>query len=146
MKTLKFDKDSWHYKLANFGGVWYIEENICGYTRQVIRGAFLAMLVLCVVEFFLFLCVASLLIVLISYIENGIFFIDSPIYVAFISGVTIDIVVLFGYLNIEFQIQDKIKEKLFTSNDNKKKSNFIVEGYRAFKEKTCVRIEFSGGE
>jgi hypothetical protein len=53
MKTLEFNKNSWHYSLASMGSKSRVNSDICGYGRQMLGGA-------CIIIVLLLICAGVL--------------------------------------------------------------------------------------
>ena len=53
MKTLTFNKSSWHYTIANFGGFdKWDDQDLCTYTRKFISGIFKSIIIAMAIALF----------------------------------------------------------------------------------------------
>jgi hypothetical protein len=136
MKTLTFNKNSFHYKLAGFGNEWFdAKEDICGYTRQVFFG--LIQLILCIgIGAFL---VAGFGRLLIETILGIIFFV---MYALPLDGVAIVGCVCYGAM-IALVAAGYIYHITKSWRKARKPcDNFVTHAYASFKGKYCATIEF----
>lgn len=134
MKTLIFNKNSWHYWLArewaNFSPYDEEEQNICAYTKYVLAG-------LGKILFISALMVAAFVIPAINLIyciviwEFNVIAIATIAMIIFIaSSITVSICV--GY----------IRDGKFYIAYKKKPDGFIKLAYKSWKDKFCCKIEF----
>ena len=129
MKTLTFNKNSWHYKLAALNNDWH-STDICSYSKSVIIGL-LGCIILFIgaigysitVMWFLMACLVS--------VKTGINVIDTQA----IAGA----VMLFG----PFAVFGMFKYLDSPTSYKKKPDSFITTAYKSYKEKFCVKIEFT---
>ena len=135
MKTLKFNRDSWHYKLVNkvleFNAV-YDHADICSYTRKVL----LAMLVL---------VLYSVAVLLTIYLAGNFFgyIVASIINFTFIDPNPEAVIVgMFLFMGAVCWLARIIANQTPRVSD-KISDIFIGEAYKSFKGKYCAKIEFT---
>jgi hypothetical protein len=137
MKELVFRKDSWHYRIASFGGFDRMSnQDICTYTRRFLFGICLGALVFAI---FLFLSKTIIDVVL------GLAF--SLIYSAWIMTslgtagviiiVTIGILFLMGLgINYLRDLKDAARNK-----NSDKPDGFVKHAYKSWKDKYCLKVK-----
>lgn len=149
MKPFVFNKDSWHYWLANEVGNFkgHIEEtDICTYTRAVINGAFwatVAAAVMCGLVYWITITLVWWVVIL----QHGFFEAVGPV-------VLTAILVIFGGSALVAEgvpwLFRKIRRAVYDSQSGRrekvkvKTDNFVAQAYRSWKEKTCVRVTLIG--
>lgn len=131
MKTLKFSKNSWHYKLARFGDEFSERDlsNICSYTRAFLWGTLL---------FSLFTVFILGIVVMhgeaIGYvaamIAQGTFIEPDTL-----AGICLMLYIAAFTLGLIIYATRTVCEHEF------KEDNFVVNAYHSFKDKYCVRVE-----
>lgn len=136
MKTLKFNINSIHFKLANFAGYdKYETPDLCTYIRYVILGVVL--------------CAAS--IAFGSFLFTPVVFGITAIIVSFMWGFSVLdegawIGILFMLIPITLFLAYKSKKFVQCIVQTQKKppstDNFLISAYKSVKYKYCVRIEF----
>ena len=128
MQTLTFDKRSWHYAIAKFGGFdGWEDQDLCTYTGKFTRGlfgAFLLGLVIALVGFGLAHFVFG---VIFSIIAGA--FVMSEIGIVF--GTALLLIALFVVIGFA---TEKYK------NQTRKPDGFIKNAYKGWKEKYCIKI------
>lgn len=132
MKTLTFDKRSWHYAIAKFGGFnSWSDQDLCTYTRKFMKGLFGA---------FLIGCLIALVGFGLSHLLLGIIF-------SIIAGawVTTEIGIVFGMvlsIMAGFIVVGTSVEKYRDNQESKpqKPDGFVKNAYRGWKDKFCVKI------
>lgn len=149
MITLKFSKNSWHYRLASFGTDKVISDNLCGYFWQVLWG-------------FIWFIWSSLCVILIAYCMLA-----EPIaylLAVFNTGVWVRIdtfllvglccwafILLIVAVSLFYELSEKLKEKRRLAayqrkfdkiNEVERKDNFIVAIWHKVHDKTCAKLEF----
>lgn len=139
MKTYFLNKDSWHYKAAEFGTAFGVpnETNICRYFWLVLRGALLFAVMTLSIS-----VVASIIGISIA---NGIFHLlfDWQLLDISKAGLT----VLFA-VSATFSVvyaKSKFDRWMRTRSENVKEeteSTFTSLAYAKFKDKTCFKILF----
>lgn len=154
MRTLHFNKNSWHYKLAEFSSTSpsNISYNFCGYFWQVIFGIMIGILMFGFSIMVLLLLVLCPILYLIVCLQYQIF--EVPVEVGV--GLFIDIVILIIYVSSkiqtwldnhrEMQRQKDYDEWIANGYASKpqKQAGFIVTTWQTFKDKTCFKIDFEG--
>lgn len=140
MKTLTFNANSVHHKLAVFGNLnEYRSTDICTYTRSVLWGLFkflgCVLLSLVLVVFASTALVEVVLSVVFSLYTGTFMFSELGLATAIV------LVVVGIFVGVKFTY-DKIGEH---SNDprSNKPDGFIKSAYRSFKGKYCVRVTFN---
>jgi hypothetical protein len=135
MKTLKFNRDSWHYKLVNivFGfNANYDRADICSYTRKVLLAMFVVTLIAVIILFANY------------YLGNLIgYIIASIINLTIIDPDIGHIIVGAIFFNgaccwLAPIIANKTPRVCYKISDS-----FIGEAYKSFKGKYCAKIEFT---
>lgn len=156
MKPLVFDKNSWHYKIANYKrDTWWdgaIEDkygDICSYSRLVLfKLSIIAFL--CTAAFGAIFSVYDAAVYFVIgwifgagpyYYEAYPIFVWAGIIILYLVGIIISALIILALMGKLFPIIGGLIlipiEAL-----SKSKPSFISEAYKAFKEKTCVRIKF----
>lgn len=145
MKSLNFNRESWHYKVATeLGGLpkWFETTNICEYTRAVLKGAIMMMIV-AAAAFGLLYWVAITIAWWIAVLYTGVFIDASGPIV--LSG----IVIIFTVVSAVTILINRFQGWLYARQCKKhrecdyappKPDSFIKKAYRSWKDKTCVRI------
>jgi len=144
MKTLVFNKESWHYKLAR--GYGHSCTDICTYGRQVLKGileaVFLfffgsAAIAACVgvVGMLLFL-VASFLSYVAAGLVAGVW--PDPNDAIIMGGTTV--IVIMGGATV--LVVGRLMKMCDKSKPFIPKDSFIAEAYKSWKDKYCVPVEF----
>lgn len=131
MKTLKFSKNSWHYKLARFGDE-FSERNlsdICSYTRAFLWGTFLFLLFVTFMLGIIFIHGEAIGYVA-AMIAQGTFIEPDTL-----AGICL---ILYGAL---FTIWFFTRAFIIVTEHKFKEDNFVVNAYHSFKDKYCVRVE-----
>lgn len=133
MKTLQFNRNSWHFKLVNkiFGYSVYQINDICSYTITVLFSLLILALFGTIIAFLAYL-IGDFLGYFIATIVNFTLINPEPAAAAvmiILSIVSIiNVIILIG--NSSSRTLDKISD------------SFIVESYKSFKGKYCAKIEF----
>ena len=132
MKSYELNRNSWHYRLANFQ-VQRVGDssNICEYTRAVFSGAVLGLLMLGFVA------------LLTSVIGYGIYGIGASIFTLSnmlnpASMLVIGIVLGIVFIYIFAMIKDRLDDMPVRPESN----SFPALAYRKFKDRTCFKINF----
>lgn len=131
MKTLKFSKNSWHYKLARFGDE-FSERNlsdICSYTRAFLWGTFLFLLFVAFMLGIIFIHGEAIGYVA-AMIAQGTFIEPDTL-----AGICLMLYGAFFILCLITYTTKTVCEHKF------KEDNFVVNAYHSFKDKYCVRVE-----
>jgi hypothetical protein len=135
MKTLKFNRDSWHYKLVNivFGfNANYDRADICSYTRKVLLAMFVVTLIAVIILFGIYLA-GNFIGYIIASIINSTIIDPDPEFV--IVGTLLIIGTCFWLAPIIANKTHRVSYKISDS--------FIGEAYKSFKGKYCAKIEFT---
>lgn len=153
MRTLHFNKNSWHYKAALLASSnhYDIPENFCNYFWRVIFGSFLTLLLLGIFSLFTFLTVIAPILYLVVCLQYGTFWPPAEVVV----GIVLDIIIMIGvaHFYITENILPEYKKKRAAKRlklmedgiypeSTPKEPGFIVTAWRTFKDKTCFKIEF----
>lgn len=133
MKTLTFNRKSWHAKLAKVAGYDFYHGDVCSYTRHVLGGSLLAAFLAAAAFVVSFLAIHMLLGIAFS-LWYGIFlFTDAGVFGLMIGSV-IGLITAAHYLN------EKLKERRWETRN--KPDGFVKNAYRGWKDKYCTKIEF----
>lgn len=146
MKTLNFNKNSLHYKLATLGGFdrynCYYDgsTDICSYLRRVMMGVFVSIILLMTFVFASTLVVHTLFGLVFSFIY------DTDMFNVWgqVGLLTAGISSLFAFIWI---VPGKIMDLYYSIKSNRPEKpaapdNFVREAYSSYKEKYCVKIKF----
>jgi hypothetical protein len=147
MKTLKFNTGSLHYKLANMGSTYDPPDNICSYTWAVVRGLFWSSVIALFGTGFLALTAETGVGLYFAYLTGSMEILTELAKAGLIVWIALSIVFLIGTVAYLFaQRAERIRLKLRAQGlyEKPKADNFIANGYRSFKEKFCVQLEFVG--
>lgn len=152
MKSLNFNRESWHFKVATkWGGFpkWFETTNICEYSRAVVKGSFLALAngLLALVAI-----VGSLYWVAITIawwtagIVTGVFIEEpGPIVLSMIVGGA-GLIAGGTYLIHKVMVWNDVR-KMNKSNEARiahpKPDSFVKKAWRSWMDKTCVRVTIS---
>ena len=132
---MKIKKDSWHYKLANFGdshGYVPYSSDICSYTKHVIWGLLLGFMAFLAILAFIY-CIGNTLAFLAAISVYGIWF--EPGWPAQIILTLIITVGLFSLFFVIYPIVDNIVNSDYNTD------KFVPSAYRSFKNKFCIKVE-----
>ena len=133
MQTLTFDKRSWHYAIAKFGGFnSWSDQDLCTYTGKFTRGLFGA---------FLLGLVIALLGFGLSHLVLGIIFsIIAGAWVTSEVGTVFGLILLLLSLFVAVGVSvEKYKES--REFHPRKPDGFVKNAYRGWKEKFCIKIK-----
>ncbi len=143
MKTLKFDRNSWHYHMVSTYDPSTPSRNLCEYLRQLV-----ASIIACIFIWILIISTTFLLIInpivftIIVYTfqyfdpsSNSLWIEDVAIL-----GIIINLVVLLGYC--AYKLVNLFKR----AKNNIDIDKFVPNAYKTLKEKYCAKIEFVSGE
>ncbi len=134
--TLEYNKKNWHYRLARIGGVetdFNNEIDLCQYVRAVVFG--LLVCVICVVcASGILYAEGCLLASIAASITVGTFFISDPAFFGAMADAFVLCLALAYVINIYL---DKRKTKRREYN---KPDSFVVNAYKGWKEKYCMRV------
>lgn len=145
MKTLAFDKASWHYRLASLyaGYKSYDGRDICTYTKYVMGG--LGAILLGLTAFGLIsLLLLNAVIGAIFSLMHGVNLLDEMAAITlilsgagcFVAGFVWTIVT---YSNYQAR---RRAERLWGEPATARPDNFVRKAYKSWKEKFCLQIEF----
>ena len=129
---INLNKSSWHYQLATAYGSLHKNEtvtDICYYTRQVIKGVFLAVFITCLISVAAF-CVIDMFMGIGFSIAYGAMLMNTPGLVVLI------LIFSIGALCALALASDKVSK----SNRNKE-PGFVRTAYRSWKDKFCVKVK-----
>lgn len=155
MMEFELNTDSWHFKLANFGGrrvrEWRSDNDLCSYIRAFLMGTCL----------FLFL---ATLVFFAGYLTGNLFY---ELYELFLYGTALSIwgeaayMFYFGTTGVVMllvplwfifekvlpSIHNGFKKVMYGTHEKRNRPpGFIALTYRKFKEKTCFNIKFKTSE
>ena len=130
MKIFELKKNSWHYRLANFGSDRVcLHSDICTYIRSVMIGAFWFAAVLAVGLFFAG-CTLFAIGNLFSWLFLGYELAQVTISIGMIY---FSVTLMFAYLYGREVVQYKIRDG---------EPGFVRLAYRSWKDKFCAKVEF----
>jgi phosphate/sulfate permease len=135
MKTLTFNRDSWHYKLVNkvFGfNADYDHADICSYTKKVLLAMFIIVVLAAAVLFGIYLA-GNFIGYIVASIINFTFIDPNP------ESVIVGTLLIIG---ASCWLAHIISNKT-SSVSHKISDSFIGEAYKSFKGKYCAKIEFT---
>ena len=150
MVTLKFSKNSWHYKLASFGTSYdyFISDNLCKYCWQVIKGFAFGLLVLSFFTVILYCAIVEPIIYLLVVYETGIWVMPTSPALPIGLGVwgAVFIILLGHGIRVSYS-KYKNNRRIAQYNAQREglpqpKDSFIVAVWRKFHDKTCAKLEF----
>lgn len=140
MKSLTFNRNSWHFKLALFGDRRRTPDDLCTYIRYVIYGFF---------EILAITIMSAIMIAGLSYaFWDAVFAIGFSLYygIMLIYGGTWVTIIIFSILCFiafivwmhSLGVFTSIKESIPTL----KEDSFVRQAYKSHKEKYCAKIDF----
>lgn len=153
MKTLKLKTNSWHYKVAEFGGNMSVYghpygHDICSYSRKVIRGIFalIAAILISVMTtmFISYVVVETVLSIAFSFYTGHNMFTEIGV-IGNIIMIAMLVVFCIDYFGKKISAY---KERRYHENLGKPDNSdiapdsFTKSVYKAYKEKYCSRVEF----
>jgi len=138
MKNLTFNRNSWHYRLAEkYPPNLSRDEarDLCTYVRYVIRGIFVVGFLIGATSY---LSASAIMLPLMSYLIEG--HIDLPeIFIPgllIFLGLIICFIVISLFAGLAYLFYTSISKQYIA------KDSFIVTAWKSFKEKTCFLISF----
>lgn len=133
MKTLQFNRNSWHFKLVNkvFGYSAYDNYDICSYTRTVLFSLLILAVFGTIIALLAYL-IGDFLGYLIATIVNFTLIEPEPTAAAVI--IILFIASMIGGVSLIYKASCRTLEKVSDS--------FIAESYKSFKGKYCAKIKF----
>ena len=143
MVTLKFSKNSWHYKLASFGTYdYFISDNLCKYCWQVIKGFAFGLLVLSFFTVILYCAIVEPIIYLLVVYETGIWVMPTSPALPIGLGVWGAVFVILLGEGIRVSYRRIAQYNAQREGLPQPKDSFIVAVWRKFHDKTCAKLEF----
>jgi len=143
MKSITFNRNSLHYRLAtvygSYDGSWDCDKNFCTYSKSVFRG-FLLTLVIVIAGVMLLAPQINMLIWLAVRLPSQKLIPPDEINSFIIGATFIAIEIVGGLLVLKFKLGDS---KTYISNIIPTTPSFIKTWYQSFKDKTCVKIDFN---
>lgn len=145
MKSLNFNRDSWHYKVATrWGGMpeWFEDTNICDYTRAVMKGL-LGALLLATLAFALLYWAADTIAWWIAMLVTGVFIEEpGPIILTGLTAFAIVVSSLSYALHrfSEWKLKRDEEKAGAAKHTPRKPDSFVKKAWRSWKDKTCVRV------
>ena len=132
MKTLQFDKNSWHYTIAKFGGFnGWSDHDLCTYTHKFMKGLF-------------FSAIIGIFIAIVGFGLSNLVF---GIIFSIIAGtwVTTEVGNVFGLILLLLSLFVAVgvsAEKYMESRKLRlrKPDGFVKNAYKGWKEKFCIKI------
>ena len=151
MKTLNFNKKSWHYWFAKMGDYDHSRPDFCHYVRSALMGMFFSAVISVFVAAAIY-GTGDFIAWIIAMITTGLWFNLVPDLGAFVIGGTLifagTIAGLVGFSAFREKRRRAHFQKLQDAIRNGKQlveptPSFIVTAYRTFKDKTCFKINLS---
>lgn len=141
MIALKFNKNSWHYKLADMGGYdSSSSRDICTYTRRILLGAMLFAFVSCIGLFLTYVIINMLFAVGFS-LWYGMWIISDIGFagwlLTFIGAAAFGIVRTFEAIG---RWRAKRREEKY--NREPEPDGYVLSAYKGWKDKYCAKLEF----
>ncbi len=139
MKTLRFDYDSWHYRFTSrFTQIGYHQKpiDLCSYVRAFFAATLFATLLATLAT-----CVAFALVHVVLGIGFSLFY-GLFIFSELAYGTMIFIGGCLIYAAIYFTV-GWIRKRRNLALYNEKPDGFVVNAYKSWKDKFCVRVEFT---
>lgn len=136
---LTFDSKSLHYKLALLGGLSEYDDdsNICEYTRHVMFGMVIVLLIGLLIAFMGTILANMLFAIGFSLTYGMLIFSEAAIAGFIVSTIG---AIWFGI----WKLHDAADEyRRNTRHEPKKPDGFVKHAYKSWKEKYCVKIEFA---
>ena len=149
MKALKFEHNSWHMKVAKFGGLWTArygatETDMCEYVGKFIKGLIGISILTAIVLFFIF-CEGHFIAVMMGGILQGVWL--------FGESVPACLAVAANFVLFSFCMGHWVKAGIVAYNAKKypngkphkidKPDGFIKNAYKGWKDKYCAKIEIA---
>jgi hypothetical protein len=148
MKPIQINKNSWHYKIANFPNDSDEPKDLCSYLRNFVSGVFLIACIICLSSIVLGMVIQPV-IALFVYFQTGYAEIFSTPTV--VSGLMLIALFSAGSIWYAYDLYTQRKEKQrwddymngkILTFYYSKPDGFFKLAFKAFKEKTCFFIEF----
>jgi hypothetical protein len=148
MKSIHVNKNSWHARLISsmhphWEGFYLSDTNICSYTKKLFSCLLTGFFQISTITFFLS-CIIDFLIW--AYVSLVYYHTDVRAGLLAIIGFhlfTIGTFLILACFGESLLCRyDRAKFRLKKSNEAPKEPNFLVEMYKAFKGKYCVKIDF----
>jgi hypothetical protein len=136
---LTFNTNSLHYQLALLGGLskYNDDSNICEYTRHVLFGSLFAIVIGLIIAF-IGMVLSHMLFAIGFSLVYGILIFTDPAIAGFIT--TSIGLFWFGM----WKLTESAKEHRRNAPDEPKKPDgFVKHAYKSWKEKYCVKVEFT---
>lgn len=145
MMTHTIKRDSWHFKLQNFGAADHYygnkETDICTYTRRVIRGASLFLLV-CSLALFGGYCVGDFMYWLYTCLMYGHIEMTLGAFMTVtVLGMTACGLVAAAMLYTHNKYEEYKYAKMESRGHVEPEPSFMQLAYRKFKDKTCFKLK-----
>ena len=138
MKSLTFNRNSWHYKIAyHIAGYrsWH-GSDICTYTRYVMGALFVIFIGVALGLCVLYVLFQTLIGIVFSLMTWTWMFTE----LGFLGLIVLSVLsMIFSVIYIKKKIEDKNREV----NRIPKPDGFVKNAYKSWKEKYCVRIKFT---
>lgn len=140
MKSLTFNKNSLHYKLARLGGVsQWDDTDICAYTRNVLMGILWSVVIVGLFTFASACLIDLLFGIVFSIIYQTMLF--TPM--AYATMMFIGVLSVKGFICFcQYQHGKWKMEKRNAPQTPKVPDGFLKAAYKSHKEKYCVRVDF----
>lgn len=133
MKTLTFNKQSWHYTIAKFGGFErWAEQDLCTYTRAFIMGIMQIAFCTAVIAIGGLILSHAILGIIFSIMTGTFMFTE----IGFLTMIAISVILLIVGALVSI---DKIQQHMNNRQDTP--AGFIKNAYTAWKSKYCIKID-----
>ena len=155
MKTLNFDRNSWHGQLAYYYGPlknWQDELDICSYTRAALRGLLNILVVGLVIFAFLAWYTIDFLAWVVSGMANG--WVDPEIGAQIFMVIAVFGVLMVVCISLTEWVQAKLRARRAAKQQRRdqleaagvKPDGFLHNAYASFKDKFCVPVKVTNAE
>ena len=144
MKTLNFNKNSIHFRLANMYDDFDCNDDhdLCSYTKYVLCGFVLSMIILFFGTIVWYILVSTVLGIIFS-LAYGVLLFNQA---GFLGAVVIAFLLFLSLVTFGKYIYRKYRNSKNKNNKElglpPKPDGFLVNAYKGWKEKYCVRVTF----
>jgi hypothetical protein len=141
MKELNFNKKSWHFFLANMNGSQQHKQStdLCSYTRNALIGAFIAVLCTIIFAFSAYIVVNMLFALVFSIAYSAVIMTEA----AFVGWMAAFCILMYLLLISVIEAASNRRMNRVERNFKSKPDGFIVNAYKGFKDKFCVKVNLN---
>jgi hypothetical protein len=143
VKTLNFNKNSWHYRLATKVGDFDEEDgDFCSYVRNVTLGVFLSAMMVTMISIILYAIGREF------YAAYTCWFTPVCTFGNFEKAVALTVAIAAGVVFTIFMLvwnsnrRRRIREEIYLGRRMAPQPGFVKTAYKSIKEKTCFKVEF----